>query len=71
VTVAESFNWWTDVIVPFGAALIGGGFAILGGLLAARYEASRTKDLALQLRAHRFPRAQRSTGAGKSGSLRS
>lgn len=31
-----AFNWWTDVIVPLSASLIGGAFAILGGLWGAK-----------------------------------
>jgi hypothetical protein len=48
---ADSFNWWTDVAVPLGAALVGGAAAILGGLRAARYESRQTRSLAIELRA--------------------
>jgi hypothetical protein len=32
----DALNWWTDVIVPFGSALIGGGLAVWGAWLGAK-----------------------------------
>ena len=46
-------NWWTDVAVPLSAALIGGGFALIGGWLGAKWAAKEQGKYARQIDAGR------------------
>jgi hypothetical protein len=38
--IVDTFNWWTDVVVPFGSALIGGLLAVGGAYLGANRAAN-------------------------------
>lgn len=53
-TEPSTFNWWTDVAVPFGAALIGGVFALIGAWRGAKWAAKEQRQsaglIAAQLR---------------------
>jgi hypothetical protein len=49
--VQESFSWWTEVAVPFGAALIGGAGALLGAWLGARWAAKEQRRFAREIAA--------------------
>jgi hypothetical protein len=51
--VAAQFNWWTDVIVPFGAALIGGSFALLGAWRGAKWAADEQRKHADEIASDR------------------
>ena len=45
----EALNWWTDVVVPFGSALIGGGLAVWGATLGAKRAAKHQAAYARQI----------------------
>jgi hypothetical protein len=47
------FSWWTQVVVPLGAALIGGAGALLGAWLGARWAANEQRRHADEIAAER------------------
>jgi hypothetical protein len=50
---ADLFNWWTDVAVPLGAALIGGTAALIGAWRGAKWAAEEQRKYAGQIEADR------------------
>jgi hypothetical protein len=48
---ADSFNWWTDVAVPLGAALVGGAAALIGAWRGAKWAAGEQRKYAGQIAA--------------------
>ena len=53
ILATDSFNWWTDVLVPFGSALIGGGFALFGAWRGAKWAAEEQRRHASEIDAER------------------
>jgi hypothetical protein len=46
LAAADAINWWTDVAVPFGSALIGGLLAVIGALIGAKKAAKEQANYA-------------------------
>jgi hypothetical protein len=59
VVVHALSDWWKDVIVPLGAALIGAGAALYGGWRGAKWAAEEQRRQALIIDAdHRRTQTQ-------------